>query len=64
MDDDVPRIDVEDARRAVESGRAVLVCGYPDETKCSSIRLAGSVTLSELAMRDIPKNRELIFYCG
>jgi hypothetical protein len=64
MNEDVPRIDVEDARRVVESGRAVLVCGYPDETKCRSIRLAGSVTLSELALRDLPKNREVIFYCG
>jgi hypothetical protein len=40
------------------------VCAYPDETKCSSIRLAGSLTLSELAMRDIPKDRELVFYCA
>jgi hypothetical protein len=64
MNDDVARIDVEDARRAVEAGRALLVCAYPDETKCTSIRLAGSLTLSELAMRDIPKDRELIFYCA
>jgi hypothetical protein len=64
MNDDVPRVDVDDARQAVDSGRAVLVCGYADETKCSSIRLAGSLTLSELSMRDVPRDRELIFYCG
>ena len=28
------RIDVEEARRQVESGQALLVCAYEDEAKC------------------------------
>jgi hypothetical protein len=64
MTDDIPRINVDEARRDVESGRALLVCGYQDETKCRSMRLAGSLTLSDLAARDVPRDRELIFYCG
>ena len=66
MTSDVPRIDVEEARRWVESGRALLVCAYEDEAKCRSIRLAGSVTLSELQRRlpALPKDQEIIFYCA
>jgi hypothetical protein len=64
MTDDVPRIEVDQARRDVESGRALLVCGYEDEAKCRSMRLAGSITLSDLASRNVPRDRELIFYCG
>lgn len=66
MTSDVRRIDVEEARRAVESGRALLVCAYEDEAKCRSIRLEGSLTLSQLQARlpAFPKDQELIFYCA
>ena len=66
MTSDVPRIDVEEARRAVESGRALLMCAYEDEAKCRSIRLEGSLTLSQLQARlpSLPKDQELIFYCA
>jgi hypothetical protein len=66
MTSDVPRIDVEEARRKVESGRALLVCAYEDEAKCHSIRLAGGLTLSELQARlpSLPRDQELIFYCA
>ena len=63
---DVPRIDVDEARRKVAGGEALLVCGYEDEGKCARIRLEGSITLSELQARlpSLPKEQELIFYCA
>lgn len=64
--DQVPRMGVEEARRKVAAGQALLVCGYPDETKCSPMRLEGSIMLSELQSRlpSLPKSTELIFYCA
>jgi len=63
---DVPRIDVDEARRRVSGGEAVLVCGYEDEEKCRRVRLEGALTLRQLeAQLDaVPKDRALIFYCG
>jgi len=63
---DAPRIGVEEARRKVSSGEALLVCAYGDEAKCGSIRLEGSTTLTELQSRlgSLPKDREIIFYCA
>lgn len=63
---DVPRIGVPEARRKVEAGEALLICAYPEEAKCRSMRLEGSITLSELQSRlpSLPKNQELIFYCA
>jgi hypothetical protein len=62
---DVPRIDVEDARRRVERG-AMLVCAYEDDAKCRKIALQGATPLSELERRaaSLPKDQELIFYCA
>jgi len=63
---DVPRIDVQDARRRVAEGKALLVCAYADEAKCGRMRLDGSITLSELEARlpSLPRDQEIIFYCG
>lgn len=63
---DIARIDVDEARRTVESGQALLACGYDDEAKCGRMKLAGSLTLSELRARlaASPKSQELIFYCS
>jgi hypothetical protein len=63
---EVPRIDVEEARRRVAAGQALLVCAYPEEAKCNSMKLEGSLTLSQLQARlpSVPKDRELIFYCA
>lgn len=63
---DVPRIDVEEARRKVAAGQALLICAYEDEGKCGRMRLEGSTTLSELQARlpSLRKDEELIFYCA
>jgi hypothetical protein len=63
--EEVERVNVEDARRAVESGRALLVCAY-DDAKCARMRLQGSITARELGQREAwrPRDQELIFYCA
>jgi hypothetical protein len=62
---DIPRIRVEDARREVAAGRAILVCAYDDE-RCRQVALEGSIPLSALAARaaTLPKDQPIIFYCA
>ena len=62
----VPRIAVEEARRKVAAGEALLVCAYGDAVKCKQLELEGSITLSELESRQpsLPKDTEIIFYCA
>ena len=47
-------------------GKALLVCAYADEVKCGWMRFDGSITLSELEARlpSLPRDQEIIFYCG
>lgn len=63
---EVPRIGVEEARRKVTKGEALLVCAYSDLAKCSQMKLEGSITLPELQARlgSLPKTHEIIFYCA
>jgi hypothetical protein len=63
---EIQRIGVEEARRELATGRALLVCAYTNEGKCSRMKLDGSITLSELQSRlpSLPQDQELIFYCG
>jgi hypothetical protein len=62
----VERVGVEEARRRVGEGRAVLVCAYEDESKCRRLRLRGALTLGELQERlaTLPRGQEIIFYCA
>lgn len=61
---DVPRIDVHEARRRVQAGKAV--CAYDDEAKCDALRLEGAISLGELLPRlgSLPHDQELILYCA
>jgi hypothetical protein len=63
---DVERVSVQEARREVADGRAVLVCAYDDEQKCGQMLAQGAITLAQLQARvsSLPKEQELIFYCG
>ena len=56
------RIDAEQARNDVNSGRAVLVCAYDDTDKCEKYHLSGALPLSDLQAQ--AKDREVIFYCA
>ena len=61
----VERISVDDARQLAESGKALLVCSYGDDS-CKSKMLEGSILKSELEARidKLPKDQTIIFYCG
>jgi hypothetical protein len=60
------RIDVEEARRRTQSGDAVLVCAYDDESRCASIRLEGATAITRFrAQQDsYPRDQEIILYCA
>jgi hypothetical protein len=60
------RIDVEEARRRVSRGGALLVCAYADESRCERIRLEGSISLAQLEglVETLPRDREIVFYCA
>ena len=66
MATDVERIDVSTARTDTAQGRALLVCGYEDDTKCRKGRLDGSIPYARFASMapTLPKNKEIIFYCA
>jgi hypothetical protein len=63
---DVSRIGVEEARRKASAGRALLVCAYDDERKCSKINLQGSINMAQFTSRvaTLTKDQEIIFYCA
>jgi hypothetical protein len=45
---------------------ALLVCAYDDDAKCRSMFIPGSITLNELIPKagSLPKDQQLVFYCG
>jgi hypothetical protein len=61
----IERISVEDARIRVQSGKALLVCSYGDD-KCKGLLLEGGMLKSEFEnkLSSLPKDQEIIFYCG
>ena len=63
---DTIRIDVEEARRHVASGQALLVCAYEDEAKCRAVAVDGGISYTDFESRlpELSKSQELIFYCG
>jgi hypothetical protein len=61
----IPRIDVVQARERVLAG-ALLVCAYEDEARCRRLALDGAMSLPRFRTEapTLPRDRELIFYCG
>jgi hypothetical protein len=61
----IERIGPEQARERVQSGEALLVCSY-DEEECKGILLEGALLRSEFESRlaSLPRDQEIIFYCG
>jgi len=59
------RVTPQEARRKVQAGEALLVCGYDSEEMCNQNRLQGAMTFGEFNGRlpEIGKDEELIFYC-
>jgi hypothetical protein len=62
----IPRISVQDARRDIASGHALLVCAYEQEEKCQQVALEGSLSLTQFQQRapSLPKEQEVIFFCA
>lgn len=58
------RVNPQEVRDKVKSGKALLVCAYDDEEKCRQYPLEGAITLTELRSRAPAKDQELIFYCA
>ncbi len=58
------RIPVEEARRKVTSGEALLVCAYEDEEKFRKLHLQDAISLQEFKTRlpALSKEQEIIFY--
>lgn len=63
---EVERISVADARRKTSTGGALLVCAYDDEEKYKRMKLQGSISLPDFRAKlaTLPKDQEIIFYCG
>ena len=63
---DVRRISAEEAHRRLDSGKAILVCGYEADKKFRDAQLAGAESLNHFRNRlpELSKDQEIIFYCG
>jgi len=61
----IERIGPEMTYEKVKAGNAVLVCAYEDD-KCKDILLEGALLRSQFESRlpTLPKDQEIIFYCG
>lgn len=62
----VRRITPEEARRRMDSGRALLVCAYEEDEKFQSMQLEGALSLHQFRRKlpEIPPAQEIIFYCA
>jgi hypothetical protein len=61
----IERISPEDTRSKVQAGKALLVCSYEDK-KCKTMLLEGALLRSEFEEKIpiLPKDQEIVFYCG
>jgi hypothetical protein len=60
------RMSPQEVRNKVQSGKALLVCGYEEDVKFNKMKLEGGISLNEFEKRipELPKEQEIIFYCG
>jgi hypothetical protein len=60
------RIDVIEARRKTSTGEALLVCAYEDRAKCDRIKLEGAISLTDFRglANELPRDKEIVFYCA
>ena len=64
--EEMPRVTPEVARKRVSEAGALLVCAYDSDAAYASVKLGGSIPLSELRKRlpDLDKRQEIIFFCA
>ncbi len=50
----------------VQAGQVLLVCAYEDPERFATMRLEGAISIQEFRARrpSLPKDQEIIFYCG
>lgn len=62
--DEAVRVSPHYAHQAVTSGKALLVCAYPDQEVCDKIMLEGAISLRDFEARlpKLKKDQEIIFY--
>jgi len=62
----VVRIGPQATWTKVQAGEALIICAYEKPGKCDDVALQGSISQDDLLGRinDVPKDRELIFYCA
>ncbi len=60
------RITPEEAYQKLRAGKTLLVCAYEDDAKFKMMQLQGAISLSEFKTKlpSLPKDGEIIFYCG
>jgi hypothetical protein len=60
------RISLEDTRKKLESGDALLVCAYTSDERFKKNHLEGAISFNEfMSMKpSLPKDKEIIFYCA
>ncbi|NLG44116.1 MAG: hypothetical protein GX547_12775 [Phycisphaerae bacterium] len=61
------RMSPESVRQRMESDDPpLLVCGYDNDRKCQENAIEGAITYNQFAnqLDQIPKEREIIFYCA
>jgi rhodanese-related sulfurtransferase len=60
------RISPEGARKKVKSSEALLVCAYKEDEIFKQMRLEGALSYKEFKKKvaSLPKDQEIIFYCG
>lgn len=59
-------VSAAEAHAHVQGGSALLVCAYDSDDKFAKVHLDGAISLSEFKQRSgsVPKDQEIIFYCG
>lgn len=59
-------ITADDAYLKAKSGEALLVCAYEDDERFAKFNVEGAISFKEFAamIPELPKDREIIFYCA
>ena len=59
------RIPASEVLKQTTSGKALLVCAYPDEATCSKMKLPKAISRTQLQAitPELKKDQEIIFYC-
>ena len=62
----VKRIGPQEVNWKLAAGTALLVCAYDDDDLFGKMKLRGALSMKDLRSKlsALPKNQEIVFYCG